>query len=249
MANLYIDEQLTPDPGTRTVTVQGDEARHAIKVARLREGEQIRVSNGQGFTVEGTVTSLTNSDFEVSVHNIQREEPPRVRLWLVQALAKGDRAERAVELATEFGVWGIIPWKADRSIVKWSTDKASKGVEKWRRIAREAAKQSMRSYVPRVQDPVTTQELLKLTSDKSAGTVVLHPRDASPLTLIAKQILSPATTEVFICVGPEGGVSDEELQAFAASGIDTALLGPEVLRTSSAGAGALAVFNTMLGRW
>lgn len=249
MANLYIDETLTLAPETKAVTVRGEEARHAIKVARLRTGERILVSNGAGVTVTGVVSNVTNTEFDLTVDTIDRQHPPSVRLWLVQALAKGDRSERAVELATEFGVWGIVPWKAERSIVKWNAEKASKGVQKWQRVAREAAKQSMRAFIPIVGQPVTSTELISLVTQESSRAVVLHPRDASPLTSVATNVLTAEVTDVFVCVGPEGGVSEAELHRLMTAGLQTAVLGREILRTSSAGAAALAVFNTKLGRW
>ena len=270
MANLYVDEALAETAAGELVTVSGDEGRHAVRVSRLRLGEQTIVGNGRGLRAFGAVEELGKDSFTVRVERVELVPAPQRRLVLVQALAKGDRDERAVEQATEFGVDAIVPWQAERSVSRWSVDKTAKGVAKWARIAREASKQSMRPWIPEIAEPVTTAELAAC----DAHVLVLHPRGNARLSSWRPR----DDRDVWLVVGPEGGLSDAELELLgggaralpdtAAEGaVDAApeagpadstsnsldrrvmLLGDEVLRTSSAGPAALAVLNAALGRW
>jgi 16S rRNA (uracil1498-N3)-methyltransferase len=239
MASLYlvpaIDERDAVAGGV--VRVTGDEARHAITVARLRVGEHISVGDGAGVIAEGTVASTDGGVLTIDVQVVRREEAPRPELWLAQALAKGDRDELAIQAATELGVSGVIPWQAERSVSRWDGPKAAKGRERWQSIVREAAKQSIRAWVPEVSEPVKSLELPGLV-------LVLEPTASTLLTAVPLD-----DDRITLVVGPEGGISPKELAAFEAAGARAVRLGPEVLRTSTAGPAALAVLNARLGRW
>ena len=222
------------------VTFGGDEGRHAIAVARVRVGERISVGDGVGSVVVGPVASLEGGVVTVTVETSTHESVPTPALWLAQALAKGDRDELAIQAATELGASGIIPWAAERSVSRWEGAKAAKGRERWASIVREATKQSIRSRVPLVEPIASTNELGKLPG----RVLVLEPDATQKLTDI------PIDDErITLVVGPEGGISDRELAALTAAGATLVRLGPEVLRTSTAGPAALAVINARLGRW
>ncbi|QIM18551.1 16S rRNA (uracil(1498)-N(3))-methyltransferase [Leucobacter coleopterorum] len=249
MANLYFAERTGSEnwnQGT-LVTIIGDEARHAVRVSRLRVGEQILVGDGVGVIGEGTVESVAKDSFVVRLEGVLHDPEPMTQIVLVQALAKGDRDERAVEQATEFGVDGFVPWQAERSVSRWSSpEKLAKGVAKWARIAREASKQSLRSRIPVVQEPLALDGLRTLAASDAAHVVVLHPRGSRALS----DWRPPATAgTIYLVVGPEGGLSDAELDTLEAAGAEILVLGDTVLRTSSAGPAALAVLNVSLGRW
>lgn len=262
MANLYYAEQLTATdfaPGA-LVEITGDEAHHAVRVSRLRVGERIIIGDGRGALGEGEVASAERERFTVRLDTVSLAgaATQAVELTLVQALAKGDRDERAVEQATEFGVDVIVPWQAERSVSRWngSGDKALKGREKWQRIAREAAKQSLRSRIPVVRPLTTLTELCALAAREDTAVVALHPRGNHPLGAWAAAHAprgagtSPNTIRnIALVVGPEGGFADAELDQLEAAGASIAVLGETVLRTSSAGPAALAVLNIALGRW
>ncbi|GAA2837970.1 16S rRNA (uracil1498-N3)-methyltransferase [Leucobacter komagatae] len=244
MANLYFDESLADTEPGGLITVSGDEGRHAVRVSRLRLGEQTIVGNGRGLRAFGAVTELGRDSFTVAVERVEEVPAPARRLVLVQALAKGDRDERAVEQATEFGVDAIVPWQAERSVSRWVGEKAEKGVAKWSRIAREASKQSMRGWIPEVLQPVATADLAAL----DGHVIALHPRGEERLSAWRP----PDERDVYLVVGPEGGLTDIELSTLTAQGPgerQIALLGNNVLRTSSAGPAAIAVLNAALGRW
>ena len=257
MANLYYLDALNhgvPEAGA-LAEVTGEEARHAVRVSRLRVGEEILVGDGRGTIAAGTVEETAKDRFTVRIETVRRDPDPVHRLVLVQALAKGDRDERAVEQATEFGVDAIVPWQAARSVSRWDgaggTEKAAKGVAKWRRIAREASKQSMRAWIPEVRDPVTLDGLCALAGRDGVELVVLHPGDECSLSEWTRQRrhLGEWAAETCVVIGPEGGFAEHELEALMNAGASVCVLGSTVLRTSSAGPAALAVLSVALGRW
>lgn len=257
MANLYYCEQPTETfVAGAVIEVTGDEARHAVRVARLRVGEHTLVGDGRGILGRGEVVRADRDRFAVRLESVEVSAEPAQRLVLVQALAKGDRDERAVEQATEFGVDAIVPWQAARSVSRWdgaggagASEKAAKGTAKWARIAREAAKQSLRARVPEVREALTTGRLCELASREGAEVLVLHPRGETALTAWASCEAARRARELYLVIGPEGGFADDELEVLTAAGAHVLMLGETVLRTSSAGPAGLAVLNVALGRW
>ena len=134
-------------PGS-LVEVTGDEAHHAVAVRRLREGEQVVLTDGLGTSVTGSVASTGKRVFAVSVESVSHDDRPAPAITVVQALPKGDRGELAVEVLTEVGVDRIVPWAAARSVAVWKGERAAKSHAKWQATAREAAKQSRRTWLP-----------------------------------------------------------------------------------------------------
>lgn len=255
MANLYFTEA-TPVEAFRigaTVEVVGEEARHAVRVSRLRVGERVLIGDGDGTVGEGVVESTAKERFTVRIDQMRAEPASRSRLVLVQALAKGDRAERAVEQATEFGVDAIVPWQSERSVSRWDGsggDKTVKGVAKWARVAREAAKQSLRARIPVVELPTSLESLCSLAAGEHNHVLVLHPGGSQRLSDWARSTLEADDgSTLYLVVGPEGGLSDAELEALSAAGASIVQLGRTVLRTSSAGPAALAVLHVARGEW
>jgi 16S rRNA (uracil1498-N3)-methyltransferase len=168
------------------------------------------------------------------------------RLVVVQGIAKGDRGELAVQAMTEIGVDEIVPWAASRSVAQWRGDRGLKARDKWVATAREAAKQARRSWLPTVAGhPDSTTREVAARLGGAAATFVLHEEATDRLTTASL----PASGEIMLVVGPEGGISDAERDAFTAAGATTVRLGSEVLRTSTAGVAALSVLSARLGRW
>jgi 16S rRNA (uracil1498-N3)-methyltransferase len=245
MANLYLVEELSDAGVGAHVVLDGAEARHAVSVSRSRVGDRLTVGNGRGLLVDGVVLAADPSRVVVRADAVRRLERPAVRLVLVQALAKGDRDELAVQAAVELGVDAVVPWQASRSVSRWQGDKVAKGVQRWRAIVREATKQSVRAWLPEVSDPVTTAQLGRVAA--AGRMLVLEPGAPEPLTGIRVDPID--TSDIVVVVGPEGGVAPEESERLTAAGARSVRLGTSVLRTSSAGPAALAVLNTVLGRW
>jgi 16S rRNA (uracil1498-N3)-methyltransferase len=230
-----------------SLALDGDEGRHAATVRRTRAGERVDVADGDRLA-RCTVTQVRAGRLDLRVEAVL-EVPVRLpRLVLVQALAKGGRDELAVETATELGVDALVPWQADRSIVVWSGERGERSRRKWESAARAAAKQSRRPRVPRVEQALTSPRLAGRVRDAAAcggATLVLHEDAVRPLS----EAVLPVTGELLVVVGPEGGIGTDELDGLVAAGAHAVRLGPEVLRTSSAGAAALAVLSVRVGRW
>jgi 16S rRNA (uracil1498-N3)-methyltransferase len=233
-------------PG-EALTLEGEEGRHAATVRRTRIGEELLVADGEGALARCRVEAVAPARLELRVEDMIRTPPARPALVLVQALAKGGRDELAVETATELGVDAVVPWQAERSVVVWSGERGERARRKWEAVVRAAGKQSRRAVLPRVREPVTTAGLVRAVAG-AAGVLVLH--EDAPTPLAGMPLPAEGTTgELWVVVGPEGGISAAELEAFAAAGAQPVRLGPHVLRSSSAGAAALAVLATRLGRW
>ncbi|MGQ4514128.1 16S rRNA (uracil(1498)-N(3))-methyltransferase [Streptomyces sp. DW26H14] len=233
--------------GRGTVVLEGPEGRHAVSVRRLRVGEEVVLTDGAGTGAYGTVAAVAGKDrLDVDVTEIRTEEEPAPRVTVVQALPKGDRGELAVETMTETGVDAVVPWAAARCVTQWRGERGAKSLAKWRATAREAGKQSRRLRFPEVAEPATTREVARLLAGADFA-AVLH-EDGGIATPLATAELPP-TGHLVLVVGPEGGVSPEELDAFAAAGAGPYRLGGSVLRTSTAGTAALALLLTRTGRW
>ncbi|MEO6943813.1 MAG: 16S rRNA (uracil(1498)-N(3))-methyltransferase [Lacisediminihabitans sp.] len=242
MAHFYLNDELTSARVGDRISVIGAEARHAVTVSRLTQGEALAVGNGAGLVVTGTIISAEPSEFVLEVVTVSETLPATPAIWLAQALAKGDRDEYAIQQATELGVDGVIPWSAQRSIVKWEGAKVAKGRQRWSAIVREASKQSLRPWIPEVGDLASTAILGKLAGQTRM--LVLDPSAKQPLSAV-----EPDGRDIVLVVGPEGGVSAAELSRLTAAGASAWNLGTPVLRTSTAGPAAIAVLNTRLGRW
>ena len=238
-----VDALLGTGVGDR-VEVTGDEAHHAVAVRRLREGEQVVLTDGRGTSVVGVVATTGKRVFSVEVSSLSRVERPDPAITVVQALPKGDRGELAVEVLTEVGVDRIVPWAAARSVAVWKGERAARSHARWQATAREAAKQSRRSWLPEVTPLAATADLPAVVSDADLA-LVLHEDATSALSALEV----PASGRVVVVVGPEGGIAPDELEALTAAGARSVRLGAEVLRTSTAGVVAVAALLARTPRW
>ncbi|MGN8551816.1 UNVERIFIED_CONTAM: 16S rRNA (uracil(1498)-N(3))-methyltransferase [Microbacterium sp. SLM126] len=241
--HFVLDEPTAAGPGD-TVLLTGSEAHHAASVRRVRVGEEVTVGDGRGAWLTGRCESVAPREVVVRVEARTDAAPPTPRVVLVQALAKGDRDELAIQAATELGIDEIVPWQAARSVSRWDAAKAEKGRARWSTIVREAAKQAHRAWIPEVAPLVSTTQLA--TRAAASLTLVLEPTGDARLTRLE---LGDGERDVLLVVGPEGGIAPEELDTLAAAGAMIVRLGESVLRTSTAGPAALAVVSAALGRW
>jgi 16S rRNA (uracil1498-N3)-methyltransferase len=226
-----------------TVVLSGAEGRHAATVRRITAGESVLVADGTGLRASAVVQRVDRDELQLVVESLERVPAAVPRFVLVQALAKGERDDQAIETATELGVDEVVPWQASRSIVQWRGERGEKARRKWESTVRAAAKQSRRSRTPVVAELVTSKSLAARLGAASAA-FVLH-EDATDALATAPL---PASGEVVVVVGPEGGITPEEVAAFEAAGARTVRLGSSVLRSSSAGPAALAVLSAA-ARW
>lgn len=232
-----------PDGGE--CTLDGPEGRHAATVRRMRTGQALLLSDGRGGLARCEITDVGRDQLDLSVAEVTREPPPRLRVRLAQALVKGDRGELAVELATEAGVDAVQPWRASRCVARWEEGpRGAKALARWRNTAAQAAKQARRPWTPPIEEPASTRQLAEVVG-RADSALLLHE---SAETSLASLDL-PEDGELVLVVGPEGGISDDELEALTAAGARPVQLGPTVLRASTAGAVALGALGALTDRW
>ncbi|MBM9432762.1 16S rRNA (uracil(1498)-N(3))-methyltransferase [Flaviflexus equikiangi] len=234
-----------PDGGE--VELLGEEARHA-HVKRTTVGERIDLVDGDGGRVTVEVTGVSPSSLRGTIIGRRVDPRPEHPITLVQALAKGGRDEAAIESAVEVGVAGIVPWQADRSIVRWSGPKGEKGAAKWRHVALSAMKQSRQAFLPGVSDVVTSRQLndrARSVTQAGGRVFICHETATSTLSSVTVGVPGP----LWIIVGPEGGISEEELAGLVAAGGEPVLLGNSVLRSGTAGTVAATILQVISGTW
>jgi 16S rRNA (uracil1498-N3)-methyltransferase len=236
-----------PRAGT-DVVVSGSEGRHAVTVTRLAVGAELIAGDGRGSTARCEIVAITGKDSLVArAHSYAYVDPPRPRVTVVQALPKSERSELAVDLATEAGADEIVPWQAARCVARW-TGKADKGRDKWRAAAVAAAKQSRRPWIPSIAPLASTTDVRSRCADAIAGggvAAILHEDGGVGL----RDLPIAEASEIVLVVGPEGGVDDTEIADLTALGATPVILGPEILRTSSAAAVALGAIGVLTDRW
>ncbi len=231
-------------PGARTVVISGPEGHHAARVRRVAPGERIQVIDGRGTVAAATVVRVDRDEIECVVDAMRVEERPVPRLTVVQALPKGDRGELAVEMMTEVGVDVVVPWSAARCVTRWRDERGAKALGRWRTAAREAAKQARRSFIPDVTELAMTSGVAARLAASTQG-IVLHEGGEEGLA----DLPVPTDGDVVVVVGPEGGLTDEELATFSTAGASIRRLGPTVLRTSTAGVVAAGILLAASPRW
>lgn len=239
MLQLFIVENI-PDRGD--VVIEGDEAHH-VGVARIKVGERVSVTNGVGRRAEVEVLDINKRNVGCRILEVTDEPRPKTILTIVQALTKGDRARETIELLTEGGAEIIIPWQAANSIGQWKEEKDA--LSKWKSWAKEATKQSRRSWIPQILDLHSTAQLKTRIQD-GEFTVVFH--EASPNKL-SEILVGTPPKEITLIIGPEGGVTEDELAGFISAGAQSALLGQPVFRSAHAGVAALSAVQTGFKIW
>ncbi|WP_062201869.1 16S rRNA (uracil(1498)-N(3))-methyltransferase [Demequina salsinemoris] len=240
---------LCPDASNAVIgavlALDGAEARHAGTVQRRAVGETLDLVDGHGRRARGPIVEVADGRVAIRVEEVLEDRDPAVTL--VQALAKGGRDEQAVESAIELGATCIVPWQADRSIVQWRGPKSEKARARWEALALAAMKQSRRAVLPTVDPVVSTAALVgrvRAAVDAGERVLVLHEVAARPLTS-----LDWDDAPVTFVVGPEGGISDDEVAALVDAGAEAVLLGPHVLRASTAGPAGIVALAALRRTW
>ena len=231
-----------------TAVVEGDEGFHAATVRRIRPGEALVISDGAGVLADCVVETAEKRALTARVTSRRNAVRPAPQVTVAQAIPKSERAELAVELATVAGADGFQAWQADRCVARWDGDRADKGLRRWRAVARSAARQSRRAWIPGVEGPLSSAELSRLVGEQvAAGGLVLALHESADRALADFPVAQALS--IMLIVGPEGGISDGELDEFSAAGAEAVRLGPTVLRTSTAAAVALGALGVLTARW
>ena len=240
MLTLFLVDKLD---SSQTIEVTGDEAHHAIKVLRINLGEEILVSDGNGNWVRAVVESIEKKSFSAKVleRGIQEQRSPKI--IVVQGIPKSDRIKEAIEILVESGVDLIVPWQAERSISKWQKD----SLRKWQIVAAAATKQSRRFRTTEIIEELSISQLLEVESDRSA-ILVMHESATKKLSTTVTSKFADLD-EIILVIGPEGGLSENELAQFEAAGAHVVGLGPEVFRSAHAGGAAISAISALIGRW
>ncbi|WP_026181967.1 16S rRNA (uracil(1498)-N(3))-methyltransferase [Alloscardovia criceti] len=229
-------------------------ATHAIRSMRLNTDEELQLCDGNGLRIIAHIVDPQQAS--VCIDEINQEEEPKIKLGLIQALAKSGRDEQAIEMATEIGVDKVIPWQSQRSIVQWKGNKAQKALNKWQDLVTGASEQSRRSFVPDIYDVMTTKQLNAWMATSIAQgdvVIVLHQDATDSWSGIEQRVKTlkerTESSTVWVVVGPEGGITDDEVEMFKTQGAQVCVIGTNILRASSAGSVALTLLSRVLERY
>lgn len=246
-APVYLAPTAALDAATpgALVRLDGAEGRHAVTVRRSAIGEVVRLVDGAGRWVDGTIAAIVGGDAaDVLVAHAGRDRPPAPRIVAVQAVPKGDRGELAVEVLTEIGADVIVPWAADRCVAQWRGDKANRGRQRWQDAGVAAAKQARRTWFPEVSALARLNDVVAHVM--AADLAVVLSEDAADAI---GDLLVPTSGAIVFVVGPEGGISPTEHAALIGAGGRSTRCGPHVLRTSTAGVAAISAVLARSERW
>ena len=236
MFTLFFVDDLPTTVG-QNYEFANDDANHAIRVLRMQVGSEFMLSDGKGSWSQVVATEVSKKSIQVRVIDSGFQEPLATTITVVQALPKGDRSKEAIELLTEAGVDRIVPWASTRSI--------GKGSEKFGITAREASKQSRRFRIPEVTDLVTTAQICEAIKLSDLA-IAFHE---SATDKLSDQVSSLNVEHLLIIIGPEGGLTDEEIAAFTEVGAKVALMGRPILRSAHAGIAAVSAVSALLKVW
>jgi 16S rRNA (uracil1498-N3)-methyltransferase len=238
MLTLFFVDDLPTTVGA-SYEFDNEDANHAIRVLRMGTGNIFNLSDGAGSWSQVQVLAVAKKSMQVKVLETGTQEPLDTHFTVIQAIPKGDRIKESIEMCTEGGADRIVMWKAARSIGK-SDDK----IEKLQTTAREASKQSRRFRIPEVIGVAATNAVVDQIAQADLA-IVFH----ESATMKVSEIVTPGCKKVAIIIGPEGGLTDDEIDTFAAAGAKVALMGRPVLRSAHAGLAALSAVNTALSVW
>ena len=257
-ATLFYAEFIPAAGGT--AVIGGDEGFHAATVRRIRPGESLVLSDGAGTVADCVVIGVDKRTLTARVEERRSAPQPTPQVTVVQAIPKLERAELAIELATEAGADEFVAWQASRCVARWDGERAANGLRRWRAVARSAARQSRRAWIPEVSGPMSTDQLgtyIGERIDAGAAALVLHESADRALGEVMAEVMGEVMREVpvaqadsiILVVGPEGGLSETEVDMLAVAGAVAVRLGPTVLRTSTAAAVALGALGVLTSRW
>ncbi|CAB4887899.1 unannotated protein [freshwater metagenome] len=238
MLTLFFVDDLPTTVGA-AYEFDSEDAHHAIKVLRIAAGEIFNLSDGKGAWSRVSVSNVGKKSMTLKVLETGFEDALEVQFTVIQAIPKGDRIKESIEMSTEGGVDRIVMWKSARSI-----GRADEKIEKLQHTAREASKQSRRFRIPAVVGVSNTDAVVDEIA-KSDLALVFH----ESATATISQVVKPGAKKVAIIIGPEGGLTDGEVETFSAAGAKVVLMGRPILRSAHAGLAALAATNTALSVW
>lgn len=227
-----------------TVQITGDDAHHIMKVMRSGIGDEFICSNGSDREVLVRITAMDKGmvDAEI-IRELPMESEAAVEVWIAQSLPKGDKLETVIQKCTELGAARIVPFVSERTVVQYDAKKEAKRLERWQKIAKEAAEQSHRNRVPAIDAPISWKRLIELCGSFDLALLCYEKESGLKLRpLLAQSLAGAAAGEpkrVLAIVGPEGGFTEKEAAEAVAAGCHSVSLGKRILRTETAGMACL----------
>lgn len=229
-------------------TIDGDDVKHIYKVLRLKDGDKVNINNCKGVEYIGEILEVNKKEVKVNliekVH-LNNESPMEVHLF--QGLPKAAKMDLIAQKCTELGVSEITPIITERVVVKGNETSEFKKVDRWNRIALEACKQSKRSIIPTINQPIEFQGLMEALKDFDLVIVPYENQENQGIRYVKSQVKDKEIKKAAIIIGPEGGFEESEIQALKEAGSFIVTLGPRILRTETAGFVALSLLMYELG--
>ncbi|WP_422660314.1 16S rRNA (uracil(1498)-N(3))-methyltransferase [Paenibacillus sp. EC2-1] len=229
------------------VEITGEDARHITKVMRGKPGDTFIVSDGISREALVEIESLEQTSvITVVTEPLEMTHEPRLKVTIAQSLPKGDKMETVIQKCTEIGAVTFVPFISERTIVQYDAKKESKRLERWRKIAKEAAEQAHRNIIPEVEQPLTWKKLLDTFASYDIVCFCYEKEHGSQLRDVLKPFTAQSmqepgsTAKLLLLVGPEGGFTEEECRAAEEAGAISVGLGRRILRCETAGMTALA---------
>lgn len=223
------------------IVIQGNDVNHIKNVLRMRPGDELSLSDGEGMDYFCKILSIERDEVRVNIENSWNSyvELP-VKIYLFQGLPKGDKMELIIQKAVELGVYEIIPVRTKRVIVKLDDKKESKKIARWQQIAEGGAKQSGRGLIPEVKPVMGFAEALKYAGSLDAALIPYEKAEGIQKTRsIIHDLKGKKSVAIFI--GPEGGFDEKEVEDAMNQGVFPVTLGRRILRTETAGLTMLSI--------
>ena len=221
--------------------IEGVDARHISKVLRMQPGDKLQIVSDDGVSAMAEITAIASERVSVRcLEKLAESHEPRVRLVLAQGLAKGEKMDFIIQKAVEMGAYSVIPVAMEHSVVRLDGAKAAKKVERWQKIAESAAKQSKRDIIPQVQ-PVQSMAEMLASGDCETKIIAYECEDRLSLKAALKAAeAAGGIKELLLIIGPEGGISEGELELARQAGAVPVSLGRRILRAETAGLVAIS---------
>ncbi|MBS4176285.1 16S rRNA (uracil(1498)-N(3))-methyltransferase [Lederbergia citrea] len=240
----YFIEEVYSDQ--KSVRISGDDFHHIARVMRMNEGDLIWVVYKDAKTASAKITHISDSYVEAEITDLEKQDKELpVHIAIASGLPKGDKLEWIIQKGTELGASEFVPFIAGRSIVKWDDKKAPKKLERWNKIAKEAAEQSHRQVLPPVHSPISFNELIDL-SRKFDRKIVAYEEEAKSgeqKNFVKELNFAKQEDKILLVFGPEGGLTSKEASELSAQGFELCGLGPRILRTETAPLYALSAIS------
>ena len=247
MPRFFVEKGTVRDG--RTVVISGEDAKHISLSLRSKPGESFTVCDEEGTEYDCVVSEITKNEVYLDVVSLQAcKSEPSVSVTLYQALAKSDKFESIIQKSVELGVTKIVPVLTERCISRPDDSSAAKKLERWRKIAKEAAMQSGRGILPEIAQVVSFAQALEHMKKDDCFFVCYEDFSHTPLTKVVNEARSKGEIKTLsFGVGPEGGISDKEAQLCRDCSVPLAGLGPRILRTETAPLCVLSAVMLMTG--